>query len=103
MESRVKWLVFLVSCAALVLALENLELRSGSAPGTTTAPSRKSPAPEAGQSASFIMDFTNHVHSSVCCSIDISVFEVPCCNNLTLCLGLATASFEEAPGVLVGL
>ncbi len=40
--------VLLVGCAALVLALENLEARSGAAPGTTVGPSRKSPAPEAG-------------------------------------------------------
>lgn len=40
--------VLLVACAALVLALENLEARSGAAPGTTVGPSRKSPAPEAG-------------------------------------------------------
>jgi hypothetical protein len=35
-----------VKCAALVLALENLQASSGAAPGTTSG-SKKSPAPEA--------------------------------------------------------
>lgn len=35
-----------MACATLVLALENLQVSSGAAPGTTSG-SKKSPAPEA--------------------------------------------------------